>query len=222
MADDEDRTEAATARRLERARAAGQAPLSREVGALAVLIAGVAVLGMVTPKVMPLMMADLSAMVAGTDRLSPGQAIALGLHALLWGAGPVVLATLFAGSAAVFVQTGFLIHLEALMPDLARLDPRRGLRRIAGPAALLEAGKAVLKLAIVGFAGWHVVGAMAPTLSAAMLWTPEHLARGLAHEVGALLLAMLGAQSVLAAFDVIRARIQHARSLRMSRHEIRE
>ena len=47
-------------------------------------------------------------------------------------AAPFVLAALVAGTAAVLVQTGFLIHPQALQPDLARLSPRAGLKRVFG------------------------------------------------------------------------------------------
>jgi flagellar biosynthetic protein FlhB len=108
------------------------------------------------------------------------------------------------------------------MPDLSRLDPRRGLRRVAGPTAWLETAKAVLKLAIVGAAGWHVLGGMAPMLAVSMLWQPDKLLRVISSEIVSVLTAMLGAQAALAGLDVVRARIQHARSLRMSRQELRD
>jgi len=222
VADEEDRTEAASLRRLERARSAGQAPISREVGGLAVLGAGAAVIATLTPVALPIVTGDLAVLAGGSDRLSPAEGIAVAVHALAWGAAPMALAALVAGTAAVFVQTGFLINLQALLPDLARLDPRRGLKRIGGSQVLLDTAKAVVKLAFVGWAGWHVAGALAPMLATAMLWEPGRLLRTMSREVSALLLAMLGAQAALAGFDVVRARIEHARSLRMSRHELRE
>jgi flagellar biosynthetic protein FlhB len=222
MADEEDRTEAATARRLTRARAAGQAPLSREAGGLAVLAAAAVVLAAIMPAVMTVVMRDLLALMGGTERLAPLQGVAIAAHAIAWGAAPLVVAGVFAGCMAVLVQTGFLINLAALLPDLSRLDPRRGLQRLAGPSTLLDAGKAVLKMAFVTWAGWRVATRVVPMLREAMLWEPERLLRAMAREVGALLLAMLGAQAVLTGFDVMRARISHTKSLRMSRQEVQD
>ena len=222
MADQEDRTEAASARRLDRARAAGQAPLSREVAGLAVLGAAALVIVLGAPATLPLVAGELAQLASNAHLLSLPDAGMLAARATLIGAAPFVAAALLAGSAAVLLQTGFLINFAALMPDLSRLDPRRGLSRIAGPATLLDTGKALLKLAIVGWAGWHVLSTLGPSLSIAMLWEPGQLLQVMGQQVRTLLLAMLGAQAVLAGFDVIRARFQHARSLRMSRQEVRE
>jgi flagellar biosynthetic protein FlhB len=222
MADQEDRTEAASGKRLERAREAGQAPLSREVSGVAVLAAAALVLGVAAPPLLPRMAADLATLTGGSNNLSLDQGLAMAGHAALLGAAPFVMAAMLAGSVAVLAQTGFLIHLDAMMPDLSRLDPRRGLRRIAGPATLLETAKALLKLAVLGGVGWHALHRLLPMLALSMLWTPGALLAALAREVGLLLIAMLAAQAVLAGFDVVRARIQHARSLRMSRQELRD
>ncbi len=222
MADHEDRTEAATPRRLDRARSAGQAPLSREVAGLAVLAAAAAVLGVVAPVTFPVVGMDLAGLAAGAHRLTPMEGVAIAGHAAVLAVAPFVAASLVAGSAAVLLQTGFLINLDALMPDLARLDPRRGLKRIAGPSTLFDTVKAILKLAIVGWAGWHALHGLWPGLATMLLRPPGQLPAEMARDIGALLLAMLGAQAVLAGFDVARARIQHSRSLRMSRQELRE
>jgi flagellar biosynthetic protein FlhB len=222
MADHEDRTEPATAKRQQRARSAGQAPLSREVAGLAVLSTAAAVIMIVLPSTLPTATRDLGAILANASRMPVTDALTLAAHAIAIMAAPFVAASLVAGSLAVLLQTGFLIHGDSLMPDLSRLDPRRGLRRICGPATLLETAKALLKLSVAGYAGWNVMSAILPRLGDAMILEPASFLHILSSDIEELVITMLAVKVVIAGADVVRERVQHARSLRMSRHEVRE
>jgi CheY-like chemotaxis protein len=127
MADQQDRTEAPTAKRLQKARAEGQAPLSREATALAVLSAAALVLTMGAPGIAQGMVQRLSVFLAHADRLDPAVALRMAALAVLIGAAPMVMAALVAGAVAVLLQTGFLVKLHSAAPDpgeaaLALLD----------------------------------------------------------------------------------------------------
>jgi flagellar biosynthetic protein FlhB len=137
------------------------------------------------------------------------------------GAAPVVLAALAAGAAAVLLQSGFLVRLNAAAPDFARLDPRRGLKRIFSVTALLESAKSVVKITVVTWAGWQAVGSTAmPRLRQAMGWDAATLADRAAHQMIGLVLAMLAAQAVIATLDLLYVRLSHLRGLRMSRQDL--
>ncbi len=180
------------------------------------------VVATVLPSTLPRATRDLAAVLTGASRLAVTDALGLAAHAIALTAAPFIAAALIAGSLAVLLQTGFLIHLDSLMPDLSRLDPRRGLRRIGGPATLLETAKALLKLAAAGGFGWHVMRTILPRLGDAMTLEPASLLRMLSSDIEALVIAMLAVQAAIAGADVMRVRVQHALSLRMSRHEVRE
>ena len=224
--DAEDRTEAATPRRLQRAREAGQAPLSREAVSFATLGAGLLALAVAGPDGTRRLAASLAAILRGAgtiDVAAAGPALVKTV-AFAWiaAAAPVVLAVLAAGVAAALLQTGFVVSLTALQPDLRRIDPVSGLRRLLSLGSLAEAARAVAKIAVVGFAAWRVASAGMPLLADAPRWSAAALlaeARGRTLGVAA---AVLGAQAAIAAIDVLWVRMRHARSLRMSREEIRE
>lgn len=218
----EDRTEAASPRRLARAREQGQAPLSREVPPLAALAAAALLLALVAPATGRAMAARLVVLLSQAHNLSPAAALQQAGVALLLGALPFVLAGALAAALAVLTQTGFLIHLPALQPDFGRLDLRRGFGRLFSTTSLLEAGKALLKLAAAGMAAWTVLGAALPLLPAAFGWSPAVLLGQTARAVLHLLLAVLAVQAAIAGLDILRARRAHARELRMSREELRE
>src|SRR6185437_3828178 len=152
----EDRTEAATPRRLQKAREQGQVPLSREVPALAVLASIALVLMMWAPSAARDMVERLSGFLAQTDRID----LSDGGRAAIFGAGaatlrmaaPFVLAALAFGAAAVLLQTRGQLNTRALRPDLSRLSPLSGIRRLISLDSLVETGKSLVNLAVMGMA----------------------------------------------------------------------
>lgn len=225
--DGEDRTEAASARRLQRAREQGHVPLSREVGPLAALGAVTLALMIVGPASGRTLTLRLRDMLAESGEFDPS-----GAHALIVArhavslvaatAGPLVLAAVLPGAAATLLQSNFLLSTASLMPDFARLDPRRGLRRVAGRETLVQLVKALAKAGVLGFAMWRVLKSDLPALFAAPLWQPELLWDRLARELARLLLLLAGAQALIAGLDLLWVRYTHAASLRMSKQELKE
>jgi len=218
--DAEDRTQAASARRLEQARERGDVPLSREVPVVAGLGAAVLVFMLAAP-------AGLNSLGDRLARLlAEPEGYAAALHEAVWAGLALILAfvaaVLAASAAATLGQTRFLLRLGALRPDLARLDPRLGLKRLGGRETLVQAGKALLKLGILGWASWHALGGIVPDARQALFESPgallDQLARGLLH----LVMLVLGAQAVFAALDLVLVRVRYARRMMMSREEQRE
>ncbi len=224
--DQEDRTEAATPRRLQQAREQGRFPLSRDVSLLAGLAAAVLALMMLAPAASRDMAAGLTRFLSDAHRMdlsdAGGGALRAAVAAGMRLAGPLILAVLAGGVASVLLQTGGAMHLGALRPDFRRVDPVAGLRRLVGIESLVEAGKSVLKVAVLAGACWQVLSAsLGPVGRAALtdLALLPDLAMRLAMRV---LLAVLAAQALIAGIDLVWVRLRHGRSLRMSRHEIRE
>lgn len=229
MADDNappsgERTEAATPRRLQRAREEGQVPVSRELVTLAGLAAvtGLAMIGSET------LLATLAGRLAGLLRHAGSQALAgpegmrLAAQATLGAAGPVVLAAAIGGAGAVLAQTGFLLHGQALMPRWNRLDPRAGLRRLIGAEGLAEAMRSLAKLLVLGVVLAWVLRAETARLGST-LFEPLPVLLGRLGAAGTrLLLAAVGAQAVIALADVAWVQLRHLRQLRMSRQDIRD
>ena len=218
----EDRTEAATPRRLQRAREEGHVAISREVPALAGLGAATLMIAMMGSSMGEDMIRRLAGMLIVSSTNSASAALMACCVATASMAGPVVLAILAASVAASLLQTGFLFNLVSLRPDLGRLNPARGLKRIFGPTGLIEAGKAVLKLGVLGFATYRVLAGNLAGLQGAMTWLPGHLVGRILETVQQLAMTLLGAQAVIAGADVLWVRHRHAQQLRMSKEDIRQ
>src|SRR3954471_14856925 len=144
MADNsqEDRTEAATPRRLQKAREEGQVPVSRELTTFAGLGAATLTLVMAGPQTVHDLMLRLGVLLARAHTLNIGTPVArLAAEAGAWAAAPFILAALVGSVAAVLLQTRFLLSGRSLRLDPSRISPRAGLRPIFSPESAIEAVK---------------------------------------------------------------------------------
>ena len=221
MADSEDRTQAGTEKRRAQAREQGQAPLSREVVNAAGLAAATLILSMAAPGITRGLGVRLQVFLSNPS-MPPGQAlhdaaIAMGLALL-----PFAGAALVAGVLGVMLQTGWLVHGQALMPDLTRLDPKRGLKKIFGPANAAEAAKGLAKVGVLAWAVHHAMGSLAEEVTASVSWTIGTLLDRLAREVLRVLVLVLACQCGIALLDAGWVRFRFNRQLRMSPEEIKQ
>jgi len=222
----EDRTHAATAHRLQKAREEGRVPLSRECVSLAGLALAALSLSVVVPAIARQVTRQLGLLLEQAHALDPsrGLGVVAWLAAWTWakGAAPFVLAALVGGVGAVLLQTGFLLHPGALAPRFGALSPRAGFKRLFGIEGLAETLRSLAKLAAMAGAVWFAIGAdwrrFADLALMPVSLLPAQLARMLLHVV----LAVLTAQAVIAAADLAWVRFRHARQLRMSRQDIRD
>ena len=221
-----DRTEPATQRRVQRARDEGQVAVSTELGQL-VLLAGIAAFMLMrAPAELGRLRQSLTALLwaaGATD--GPAGVAAAGYQAALAGGRALIGVCAIAvvgAAAATLLQTGFLFNVRALQPDLARLSPRRGLRRVFGVHNLTTAGKSLLKAGLIGWALWRLLSQRRGALTASMLQSSAGLPSQLLSLAVAVVLAALTVQAGVALGDQVLVRLRHAKSLRMSRSEVRD
>jgi flagellar biosynthetic protein FlhB len=205
-----DRTEAPTARRLQRARDAGQAPISRELPGLAVLAAGTLMLAVAAPAGSGRLARQLVVFFAHAD-MPPATAFRLAAQAALGTMLPVMAVALFGGAAAVMLQTGFLISTAPLRPDLGRINPIAGLRRLCSFQSAIEAGKSAIKLVVTMAALWRALTGDLPQLMAAPFRGTHSLSASALLMSLHVMLAVLAVQASIAVLDVVVVRVRHAR-----------
>lgn len=221
-ADNEDKTESPSQKRLDQAREEGRAPLSREVPALVVLASGAWLLSVYAPKAVRESAAVLTRLLSEAHLMALPEALGLARRGLVGVVWPFALAGLVASALGVLTQTRFLLKMSALQPDFGRLSPLAGLMRIVGPHNLMEAAKSLVKVVVVGGVGWLTLEKALPQIAQSMSWAPGILADRIARQVLSLMVAMLGVQGVIAAVDVLRTQLAHNASLRMTRQEQRD
>jgi flagellar biosynthetic protein FlhB len=224
----DNRTEKATPKRRNQARKRGQVARSQEVATAAVLIASVAALAMFGPH----MFHGLKNVVgrglaqAGDPSLATDNGLRkVGMWAMLTFAGlvaPVLIVTALAAFVANVAQVRLRLSPEALKPSFKRLDPIAGMKRLFGPNALVEAGKAVAKTTIIGGVTFLALWPKLQGLGSLVGLPPQLLAPRLGGMVVSLALRALPAIALIAALDYIWQLRRHNRSLRMSRDEVRQ
>jgi len=137
-------------------------------------------------------------------------------------AGPVL--GCVAGVALVtnVVQVGLFFNAGPLQPQLSRLDPLAGVRRLFALRSAVELLKGTAKMAIVVVAGWTFFQGHRDTLFALAASDPV----GIAPRVGSLAyemsLRMVATLAVLAALDYAYQRWQLERSLKMTKQEVKD
>ena len=220
MADNDDKTQAPSERRLAKAREEGQAPVSRELIAAAALGSAALVIWFGGQWLGIELMARLREMLTLTQ--SAPTAMRAATLAWVLSVGPLMGAVALTGVGIVFLQTGFLVHLAGALPDLARLDPKRGLKKIFGIDNAAEAFKALVKLSILVWAVWAALSAVWVSLPMAAFWTTSTLLSHLGREVVRLLLAVLALQVGIAVLDVMWTRWRFTQRMNMSREDLKQ
>jgi len=229
MAENEDgqeKTESATPKRREEARRKGQIPRSRDLSAAAVLMTG----GVALSALGGQLGGDLHGLMSRSLTLTRDQAMddtqllptlasaALdGLIACL----PVLGLILLAALLAPLVLGGWSFSTEALLPQLNRLNPLAGLKRMFALRSLVELLKALAKFGVVALIAVLVLWKDAAALLAL---GREPTAQAIIHAVklsgGSLILISTG-MLLIAGFDVPYQLWQYAKQLKMTREEVR-
>ena len=223
----QDRTEAATPKRRQEARRKGQLPRSRELSTAAVVLAGlggVMAWGRATAETGATLLRDgFSAVAPALD--DPAQLPVLAARMVAQGFAPVlpILAiTLLAALAAPMLVGGWNFSPGAAAPQLGRINPLAGLKRMFSVNSLAELFKAFLKFLLIGAIAAGVIWSDRERLLAlSSLPTAQAIAGGLGMALDALLW-MGGGLLLIAAIDVPWQLWQHAKQLRMTKQEVRE
>ncbi len=216
-----DRTEAPSARRLQRARDEGQAPVSRELSGLAVLAAATLMLAVAAPVGSGRLARRLAGFFVHFS-MSPAIGLRQAAEAALSNMLPVMVVALVSGAAAVLLQTGFLFSAAPMRPRLNRISPAAGLRRLFSLGSAGEAGKSAVTLAVTMLVLWRALIADLPQLMAAPFQDLHTLPASALRLSLHVMLAALAVQAAIAVLDVVAVRVRHARNLRMSRLELRD
>lgn len=224
---DLDRSHEATAHKLEQARRRGSVPRSADVTQVALLaVALVWCYAMALPAVRdwsrwPQRWWDSHAWLpldvqrVGTLLAEFGLAAA-GLLA------PLCLALAVVAILANLVQTGPVFSAEPLKPDLERLNPMAGLKRLMSLKTLYLALRSVIKLALLVSVFWWALQALWGSFLA-LSWLPAKASLlRLPDLMGGLLAKLWLVLLVLALVDLIYTRWEFARQMRMSAREIKD
>ncbi|WP_243039304.1 flagellar biosynthesis protein FlhB [Dyella sedimenti] len=225
--DNEDRTEQPSEKRLREAREKGDVPRSRDLSGAVVVLAGVATLisgghgAMAHVRRIYGLGLDYGRDALFSDEL-PVRVLSLAMREALLLLTPVALATVLAALAAPVLLGGLNFSAEALQPKFERLDPVEGLGRIFAMRGLVELGKSLLKLVLIGavlvlvMKNWQteLMGTGRGDVASGTVRAMTLLGRG-ALLFGTVLALIGGADALYQKYD-------HTKRLRMTRQELKD
>lgn len=219
------RTEKPTPKRLREARRRGQIPRSSDlVGWLAVLIGSFAL-----PYLARSMFRSLAAYFAQTrdlvaagrysDAMAESMVVTRGLGLALGSFLALVLAVTAVGMS---VQGGITLTTEPLRPRLERISPKAGLKRLVSAQSAVDTAKAAVRLVVLGVIVWAFTRSFLAAYLAGTESDLGALGPGLASVL--LLVVRLAAAVglVIGLGDYVFQRHKVAKSLRMSKHEVKQ
>ena len=224
-ANDGDKTEPATPRRLEEARKEGQVARSQDLPAAVLLFATFVSLYWLGPRLwqsfLLIVRSSLSSEsptnLDGLWRFSG--AVALEIVTRL---APFLLILFIAVLVSMLVQVGWLFTFKPLMPNLSKVSPLAGIKRLFSMRMIMLAVTNFGKLLVVAAVAFLTLRGSASAIIYAFTFEHQDVFR-----VGSSLMFKLGmrlatALLILALFDVAWQRHRHARDLRMTKEEVKD
>ncbi len=230
MAEDNDaadKTEEPTSRRLEEARRNGDIAKSADLASWASLagVAGaIAIAGGwacqdLTRRLLPFLEAP------DAFNLEGGGAVDVFRKAIVAGAPALILvlgAGMVAGVAGNVLQQGFLFAPGRLKPDLSKLSPIEGFKRLFGVDGLANFVRSVLKIIVVSWVAWATLGPHAGDLNGLAGMEPAAILPFAAKILRSLAIAIVVFMGAGAGIDWIWQRQRFMHRMRMSREELKE
>ncbi|MCR5874921.1 flagellar biosynthesis protein FlhB [Phenylobacterium sp. J426] len=221
------KTEEPTPRKLSEARKKGDVPKTPDLSPFAVLAgvsATVLFLGEWLARSLTL---NLLPYVAHPHEISVDGQGGVGIirHAVM--AAAPVLAVVFGvatvcGVAGNISQTGLMFSGEKLKPDLAKLSPLKGLKKMLGPDGLMQFFKSVVKVCVMGLLAWWILEPHASELANLAARDPMAILPFAVEILKRLLFAVCAMSLAIAGVDWLWQRQRFMKRMRMSKEEVKE
>jgi flagellar biosynthesis protein FlhB len=135
---------------------------------------------------------------------------------------PVCIASLLLAVVANLAQTGLVLSGDPIKPQLSRLNPLTGFKRVYNRRLLIEALKAFAKLGCFGAITVGFFTAIWPALPNLMNGDALFEAGWFAAQAKTLIFRILLVLVIIGLLDLLWSRWQYSRQLRMSRRETKE
>jgi len=226
MADDLEKTEEPTPKKLEEARKEGNLPKSMEFSSFVILFVA-SVLIIFYLKYVAMFMEDFYRYYVGFIGVEITKEVFFNLviksaQYLIIVLAPIFIALIIASILGNVSQFGFLFTIKPIIPKLEKLNPIKGLKRLFSVKTFVEGIKMVLKSAVaftVGF--WLFLGFIKEMPRVEQMPFLDQL-KWFSDKAFILIFSMLAVFLVFAIIDLVYQRYSYKKSLRMSKQEIKD
>lgn len=226
MADDAEKTEEPTSKKIEDARKEGNVPKSQDASGVVTLFVAILAFLMLFPymaqHVAQLFKYYFSLIGTPLDKLFMLDIAIVTIKEVLLVVLPLAISVAVAGVLAAFSQFGFLFTADAIQPKFSKLDPIKGMANLFSIKKLIEAVKVTFKSFTtlgIGFVFFFYFILELPTV--ALFGLADQL-NWLKDKMLIIAFVMLLIIFVFAIIDVIIVRKQYFDGLKMSKQEIKD
>jgi len=226
MADDQEKTEEPTPKKIEDARKEGNVPKSQDASGVITLFVAILAILMLFPfmaeHVIILFQYYFSLVGTPLNKLFMMDIAIVTFKHLLFIILPLATAVAIAGVIAALVQFGFLFTLDAIQPKLSKIDPIKGTKNLFSMKKIIEGIKITFKSFTtlgVGFFFFFLFIEELPTV--ALFSLPDQL-DWLVGKMIIIAFVMLFVIFIFAIADLIIVRKQYFDGLKMSKQEVKD
>jgi len=226
MADDLEKTEEPTSKKLEDARKEGNVPKSMDFSGFVVLFIS-AVIMIFYLKFVTIRLEEYFHYIFSLigSELTPKKVFKIIIHSMTFVfiiISPVMFTILLAGVIANIVQIGFLFTVKPIIPKFDKLNPIKGLKKIFSAKTLVEGLKITLKVFIAFLVGYFLFLQFLYSIPKLELMTMLEQIKWFNKKAFILIFSMLGVFLIFGLIDLIYQRYSYKKSLRMSKQEIKD
>ena len=227
MADDQDKTEPATPKRLSEARDKGQVMKSREVTTAFVFIVVIIYLYFNLSHIGNVISTELVYYFSVFPHLNLDYITCVRItysliYTVLYAVLPFILVVAAASLVSNLAQVGLLLTLEPLIPELARINPVSGMKRFFSLQSVNELVKSMFKFFVLGAIAYFTCMPYLKKILVLQYMTPEFDVFFTVKIIYKFFLNMMAAILALAIADYLLQRYQFNKKLRMSKQEVKD
>jgi len=224
--DDSQKTEEPSQKKLHDAREKGQVAVSRELNHWFMILGGTFFVAMLAPGALSgIYKATLRYIAEPQDIVVEGGLTglfaSLYMHVGLALFAPFGLLIILA-LAAGFVQNGMLFSAESIKPKFDKISLLAGVKRMFGMKSIVEFGKGIAKIVVVGAIAMTVVWPEFDLVDQLPSYSMTDLLQFTGRVSTKLMIAVLAVLTLIAGADVFYQRFSHMQSMRMSKQELRD
>jgi len=226
MADDGDKTEEPTPKKIEDARKEGNVPKSQDTSGVITLFVAILAFMMLfhymQEHIIFLFKYYFSLQGTSIDKAFLIDVAIVTIREFLLIIMPIAVSVAVAGITAALAQFGFLFTTKAIMPDFKKINPIKGIKNLFSMKKLIEGVKITFKSHItlaVGFIFFFIFIKELPTV--ALFSLPDQL-EWLKEKIIIIAFVILFVIFIFAIIDLIIVRKQYFDGLKMSKQEIKD
>lgn len=226
MADDQEKTEEPTGKKIEDARKEGNVPKSQDTSSFVTLVVAIATFFALLPfirgRMFNLYKYIQSFIGADIDKHDVQIIMMTIFKEFAIMVIPLASVVAIAGVLAAVLQFGFIYTVKPLIPDLKKIDPIKGLKNLLSMKKLIEGIKTIVKVTLVLTVAYFYLIDFKNELPSLLFFPLVDQLEWFKSKAFILIAVMLLLFLILALFDLFFVRYNYFKDLKMSKQEIKD